>query len=65
MGNYGGNLNANNIGTIPGTVGYIVYGGICPWAYGADVAKNPVEDPMLKATIQEQDYYGFLLKCQL
>jgi len=45
MGDYGGNLNANNIGTIPGTVGYSVKGGLGPWAYGADVAKNPVEDP--------------------
>ena len=48
MGNYGGNLNENNIGTIPGTVGYVVNGGICPWAYGADVKKNPVEDPYVK-----------------
>jgi len=48
MGDYGGDLNANNIGTIPGTVGYIVYGGISPWAYGADVAKNPVEDPYVE-----------------
>jgi hypothetical protein len=45
MGNYGGDLNANNIGTIPGTVGYSVKGGIGPWAYGADKVKNPVEAP--------------------
>lgn len=51
MGDYGGNLNANNIGTIPDTVGYIVYGGICPWGYGADVVKNPVEDPYVEDEI--------------
>jgi hypothetical protein len=45
MGAYGGTLNQNNIGTIPPTVGYSVKGGISPWAYGADVTKNPVEDP--------------------
>jgi len=45
MGDYGGELDENNIGTIPGTVGYVVYGGMCPWAYGADIDKNPVEDP--------------------
>jgi hypothetical protein len=43
MGNYGGELDEDNIGTIPGTVGYSVKGGICPWAYGSDKAKNPVE----------------------
>ena len=53
MGNYGGDLTQSNIGTIPGTVGYVVNGGICPWAYGADVAKNPVEDPYV-----EGDYPG-------
>jgi len=45
IGDYGGNLDKNSIGTIPGTVGYSVGGGICQWAYGADVIKNPVEDP--------------------
>ncbi|KYK31379.1 MAG: hypothetical protein AYK22_02550 [Thermoplasmatales archaeon SG8-52-3] len=48
MGNYGGELDENNIGTIPGTVGYAVQGGIGPWAYGADVDKNPVEDPYVQ-----------------
>ena len=45
IGDYGGNLDKYSIGTIPGTVGYPVEGGIGPWAYGADVLKNPVEDP--------------------
>ncbi|VVB60559.1 Zinc carboxypeptidase [uncultured archaeon] len=45
IGDYGGDLNQNDIGTTPGTVGYIVQGGIGEWAYGADIAKNPVEDP--------------------
>jgi hypothetical protein len=53
MGDYGGNLNENNIGTIPGTVGYSVKGGLCPWAYGADKVKNPVEAPYV-----EGDYPG-------
>jgi hypothetical protein len=43
MGSYGGILNQNNIGTIPPTVGYSVKGGLGPWAYGADIAKNPAE----------------------
>jgi len=45
IGDYGGNLNKYNIGTIPDTVEYEVEGGIGQWAYGADVVKNPVEDP--------------------
>jgi len=45
IGDYGGNLDQGNIGTTPDTVGYRVKGGIGEWAYGADVAKNPVEDP--------------------
>lgn len=48
IGDYGGDLNKYSIGTIPGTVGYVVKGGISPWAYGADVLKNPVEDPYVK-----------------
>jgi len=45
IGDYGGNLDKYSIGTIPDTVGYVVGGGIGPWAYGADILKNPVEDP--------------------
>lgn len=45
MGDYGGDLNKNNIGPIPAIIGYKAKGGICPWAYGADVEKNPAEDP--------------------
>jgi hypothetical protein len=48
MGDYGGELDENNIGTIPGTVGYVVNGGLGPWAYGADTDKNPVEDPYVE-----------------
>lgn len=48
IGDYGGNLDKYSIGTIPGTVGYSVKGGISPWAYAADVEKNPVEDPYVK-----------------
>ena len=48
IGNYGGNLDKYSIGTIPDTVGYVVKGGIAPWAYGADVVKNPVEDPYVQ-----------------
>ncbi len=44
MGDYGGDLNKNNIGTIHGLIWYPVKGGIAPWAYAADVVKNPVED---------------------
>jgi hypothetical protein len=43
IGAYGGTLNSNNIGTIPTTVGYTAMGGIGPWAYGADITKNPRE----------------------
>jgi len=48
MGDYGGDLDKNNIGTIPDTVGYEAPGGICPWAYGADVVENPIEDPFVE-----------------
>jgi hypothetical protein len=51
IGDYGGNLNQFSIGTIPGTVGYPVKGGIGPWAYGADVEKNQVEDPYVNDEI--------------
>jgi hypothetical protein len=51
MGDYGGNLDDNSIGTIPDTVGYVVNGGISPWAYGADIEKNPVEDPFVQDEI--------------
>lgn len=45
IGDYGGNLDKYSVGTIPDTVGYTVGGGLSPWAYGADVLSNPVEDP--------------------
>jgi len=47
IGDYGGNLDKDTIGTIPDTVGYEAPGGICPWAYGADIVANPVEDPFV------------------
>jgi hypothetical protein len=57
MGDYGGNLDKYSIGTIPDTVGYTVGGGIGPWVYGADVEKNPVEDPYV-ADETYGNYYG-------
>jgi len=48
MGDYGGNLYYGNVGTIYEMIYYPVYGGICPWAYAADVEKNPVEDPYVE-----------------
>jgi len=47
IGDYGGNLDKNSVGTIPDTVGYEAPGGICPWAYGSDTLKNPVEAPFV------------------
>jgi len=44
MGDYGGDLNENNIGTIPTTVGYEAPGCIAAWAYGANVKLCPAED---------------------
>ncbi|HEC77410.1 MAG TPA: hypothetical protein ENI33_09195 [Thermoplasmatales archaeon] len=43
-----GEFNPSNIGTIYELIWYPVYGGIAPWAYGADVIKNPVEDPYVE-----------------
>ena len=51
MGDYGGDLNKYNIGTIYEIIWYSVKGGITPWAYGADVVKNPVEDPYVNDEI--------------
>jgi len=51
MGSYMGDLagegllDEDNTGTIGSLIWYEVYGGICPWAYGADVISNPAEDP--------------------
>lgn len=47
LGDYGGNLDKNSIGTIPDTVGYEAPGGICPWGYGADTIANPLEAPFV------------------
>ena len=57
MGNFGGDLNAGNIGTIPTTVGYEAPGCMAAWAYGADVEKNPAEDEYVKDEIFG-NYYG-------
>jgi hypothetical protein len=57
IGDYGGNLNADSVGTIPDTVGYSAQGGICPWAYGANVVRNPAEDPYVENEIW-QNYPG-------
>ncbi len=48
IGDYGGDINENRVGTIPDTVGYEAKGGIAPWAYGADVVSNPAEDPYVQ-----------------
>jgi hypothetical protein len=48
MGDYGGDLDEGNIGTIYEIIWYSVKGGLTPWAYGADVVTNPVEDPYVK-----------------
>ena len=45
IGDYGGNFDKYSVGTIPQTVGYVVQGGMGPWAYGANIARSPVEDP--------------------
>ncbi len=51
MGDYGGDLNENNIGPISDLLWYTINGGIGPWAYGADVVQNPVEDPYVEDEI--------------
>ncbi|MCK4902000.1 MAG: PKD domain-containing protein [Thermoplasmatales archaeon] len=45
MGDYGGDLNYANIGPISDLLTYTIKGGIAPWAYAADIEKNPAEDP--------------------
>ena len=45
IGDYGGNLDANSIGTIPDTVGYTTNGDMCSWGYGSNTAEDPVEAP--------------------
>ncbi|MCK4416368.1 MAG: hypothetical protein KAU84_04370, partial [Thermoplasmatales archaeon] len=51
MGNYGGDFNAGNVGTIYELIWYSVKGGITPWGYAADVEQNPVEDPYVEDEI--------------
>ena len=51
IGDYGGDLNEDTIGPIPEMVNYEVEGGIAPWAYAADIEKNPLEDPYVKDEI--------------
>lgn len=48
IGDFGGDLNPSNIGTIHELIDYSVRGGICPWAYGSDVEMNPAEDSYVK-----------------
>ena len=55
MGDYGGDLNKNNIGTVYEIIYYSVKGGIAPWAYGADTDTNPVEAPYVQ---NDGDYPG-------
>jgi hypothetical protein len=53
MGDYGGDFNPTNVGTIHELLWYSVKGGMGPWAYGADTEKNPAEDPYV-----DGDYPG-------
>ncbi len=53
MGNYGGDLNSGNIGPISALLTYEIKGGIAPWAYAADIDKNPAEAPYVNG-----DYPG-------
>lgn len=50
MGDYGGDLNEDNIGTIPDTVGYQAAGSLAPWAYGSNVARHPAEVSFVQRT---------------
>ncbi len=47
VGNYGGDLNSGNVGNSY-TLGFGGPGVIPHWAYGADVEKNPAEDPYVQ-----------------
>lgn len=47
MGDYGGDLNAFNIGPVRSFF-YRTPGALVAWAYGADVEKNPIEDAYVK-----------------
>ena len=57
VGSYIGNLagdglfDKDNVGTIWELIYYPVYGGICPWAYGGDIIKNPAEDPYVEEEV--------------
>ena len=51
IGDYDGDLDKDNIGTISEMIWYSVKGGLTPWAYAADVEKNPVEDPYVNDEI--------------
>jgi len=44
MGDFGGDLNEDNIGTIPTTVGYPAPGCLAAWAYGGNVKRARAED---------------------
>ena len=50
MGTGGGDeaFDETNTGPIKEIIWYEVFGGICPWAYAADVVSNPVEDPYVE-----------------
>ena len=51
IGNYGGDLTKNDIGPIADILDYEAPGAILPWAYAANVEKNPVEDPYVNDEI--------------
>lgn len=48
IGDYGGDLNKDSVGTIREHIDYIVKGGLTPWAYAANIEKNPIQDPYVK-----------------
>lgn len=51
IGNYGGNFYPLRVGPWIPMLGYIANGSIVSWAYGADVMKNPAEDPYVQDEI--------------
>jgi len=51
IGDFGGDLNENNIGPIPATINYPAPGCIAAWAYGANVKRAPAEDEFVNDEI--------------
>ncbi len=55
IGDYGGDFDKDSVGPAASTILYEAPGAIIPWAYGADVEKNPVEDPF----VQDETYGNY------